>query len=157
MLRVTIFSLEVSEPTFFFQLSLTILLSRLGRMGSKKLWRESCWLVKKEGCFYCKYKATFQPDGCAEPTSAATRFIHFGIGCLLDNIRLVEKRKILYFGLARNLIQHWISPNQDELSYSARTFISGEQIGWAAKPSLFGLRRRLEQTFVWPSLLSDAF
>ena len=38
---------------------------------------------------------------------------------------LVEKRKISYFGLARNLIQHWISANQDDLSYSARTFISG--------------------------------
>ena len=40
-------------------------------------------------------------------------------------IQIVEKRKISYFGLARNLIQHWISPNQDDLSYSARTFISG--------------------------------
>ena len=39
--------------------------------------------------------------------------------------RSVEKRKISYFGLARYLIQHWISPNQDDLSYSARTFISG--------------------------------
>ena len=38
---------------------------------------------------------------------------------------LVEKRKILYFVLARYLIQHWISPNQDDLSHSARTFISG--------------------------------
>ena len=37
----------------------------------------------------------------------------------------VEKRKISYFGLARNLIRHLISPNQDDLSYSARTFISG--------------------------------
>ena len=37
----------------------------------------------------------------------------------------VEKRKISYFVLARNLIQHWLSPNQDDLSYSARTFISG--------------------------------
>ena len=37
---------------------------------------------------------------------------------------LVEKRKISYFVLARNLIQHWISPNQDDISYSARTFIS---------------------------------
>ena len=58
----------------------------------------------------------------------------------------VEKRKISYFGLARYLIQHWISPNQDDLSYSARTFISGLQNGWAAKPTLFGLRRRPEQT-----------
>ena len=37
----------------------------------------------------------------------------------------VEKKKISYFGLARNLIRHLISPNQDDLSYSARTFISG--------------------------------
>ena len=37
----------------------------------------------------------------------------------------VEKRKISYFGLVRNLIQHWISPNQDDLSYSAQTFFSG--------------------------------
>ena len=69
----------------------------------------------------------------------------------------VEKRKISHFGLARNLIQHLISPNQDDLSYSAQTFISGLQNGWAAKPTLFGLRRRPEQTFLWPSLLSDAF
>ena len=39
-------------------------------------------------------------------------------------IVFVEKRKISYFVLARNLIQHWISPNQDDLSYSAQTFIS---------------------------------
>ena len=37
----------------------------------------------------------------------------------------VEKRKISYFVLARYLIQHRISPNQDDISYSARTFISG--------------------------------
>ena len=40
----------------------------------------------------------------------------------------VEKGKISYFGLARNLIHHLISPNQDNLSYSPRTFISGHQI-----------------------------
>ena len=38
---------------------------------------------------------------------------------------VVEKRKISYFGLALNLFQHLISPNQDNLSYSAQTFISG--------------------------------
>ena len=37
----------------------------------------------------------------------------------------VEKRKISYFGLALNLFQHLISPNRNDLSYSARTFISG--------------------------------
>ena len=41
----------------------------------------------------------------------------------------VEKRKISYFGLARNLIWHLISTNQDDLSYSAQTFISAHQIG----------------------------
>ena len=41
------------------------------------------------------------------------------------SVDIVEKRKISYFVLARNLIQHWISPNQDDLSYSDRTFISG--------------------------------
>ena len=39
----------------------------------------------------------------------------------------VEKGKISYFGLARNLIQHLISPNQDDLSYSARVFLYGQQ------------------------------
>ena len=38
---------------------------------------------------------------------------------------IVEKRKISYFGLARNLIRQSISPNQDDLSYSSWTFISG--------------------------------
>ena len=40
----------------------------------------------------------------------------------------VEKGKISYFGLARNLIRYLISPNQDDLSNSARTFISAHQI-----------------------------
>ena len=43
-------------------------------------------------------------------------------------VKFVEKGKFSYFGLARNLIWHLISPNQDDLSYSARTFISGHQI-----------------------------
>ena len=38
-------------------------------------------------------------------------------------------RENSHFGLARNLIWHLISPNQDDLSYSSRTFISGQQIG----------------------------
>ena len=55
-------------------------------------------------------------------------------------VHTVEKGKISYFGLARNLIRHLISPNQDDLSYLAQTFISGHQIGWAAKHTLFGWR-----------------
>ena len=45
------------------------------------------------------------------------------------SIIICSGREILYFGLARNLIRHLISPNQDELSYSPRTFFSGQQIG----------------------------
>ena len=41
---------------------------------------------------------------------------------------ICRERKISYFGLARNLIRHLISTNQDDLSYSARTFISAHQI-----------------------------
>ena len=47
----------------------------------------------------------------------------------LSGYASVEKRKISYFGLALNLFRHLISPNQDDLSYSARTFISGLQNG----------------------------
>ena len=68
----------------------------------------------------------------------------------------VEKRKISYFVLARYLIRHRISPNQDDISHSARTFISGLPNGWAAKHTLFGWRRRLERTCLWSPLLSDA-
>ena len=71
-----------------------------------------------------------------------------GLHNYLNHKAYVEKRKISYFGLALNLFQHLISPNQDDLSYSARTFISGLQNGWAAKPPLFGLRRRPERTFL---------
>ena len=35
------------------------------------------WMKKKKDLSNCKYKVTFQPDGCAEPTCAATCFIHF--------------------------------------------------------------------------------
>ena len=38
------------------------------------------------------------------------------------SVQIVVEGKISYFGLARNLIRHLISPNQDDLSYSARTF-----------------------------------
>ena len=51
---------------------------------------EGCWLdekkkkkkkrkkKKEKDLLNCKYKVTFQPDGFAEPTCAATCFIHFG-------------------------------------------------------------------------------
>ena len=54
---------------------------------------------------------------------------HTQYSALYESEEIVEKRKISYFGLALNLFQHLISPNQDDLSYSARTFISGLQNG----------------------------
>ena len=81
------------------ELLLTILLWCLGRIGSQKL----CWGKSLIGCrkkkkkkkkkkvylFNYKCKFTFQLDGCAEPTCAATCFIHFGLGYCLDNIQLM--------------------------------------------------------------------
>ena len=49
-------------------------------------------------------------------------------------MKCVEKRKISYFGLALNLFQHLISPNQDDLSYSARTFIPACKTGERPNP-----------------------
>ena len=79
--RVMILPLEVFESTDFFELLLTVLLSR----SDRNFGRKSSWLVeKKKDLFNCKFKITFQPDGCA-----ATSFIHFGFGHCLDNIQLM--------------------------------------------------------------------
>ena len=37
------------------------------------------------------------------------------------NMMYCSGKKISFFGFARNLIRHLISPNQDDLSYSSRT------------------------------------
>ena len=57
-------------------------------------------------------------------------------------------REISYFGLARNLIQHLISPNQDDSSYSSRAFFMGNRkLGKLPNPlSLAGQR--------WPVQMS---
>ena len=45
---------------------------------------------KRKGSLNCKYKVTFQPNRCVEPTCAVTWFIHFGFGYHLDNIRFLK-------------------------------------------------------------------
>ena len=69
----------------------------LGQIGSKKtLMEKVAERVRKEkkkkekDILNYKYKVTFQPDGCAEPTCAATCFIHFCFGHRLDNIRFLK-------------------------------------------------------------------
>ena len=55
-----------------------------------------------------------------------------GKQCILElNIAyyLVEEGKISYFGLARNLIRHLISRNQNDLSNSTRIFHFRLEIG----------------------------
>ena len=46
-------------------------------------------MVEKKDLFNCKFKVTFQPDGCAGPTCATMCFIHFGLTHRLDNIQLM--------------------------------------------------------------------
>ena len=57
------------------------------------------------------------------------------------SIHIVEKRKISYFGLALNLFQHLISPNQDYLSYSARTIFPSSTKNWR-KPAKLPLPQK---------------
>ena len=64
---------------WIFELSLTILSSRLGRIGSKKLWYEKFlfgWKKEKD-LLNCKYKVTFQSDECAEPASLCSNAFYF--------------------------------------------------------------------------------
>ena len=56
-------------------------------------------MVEKKDPFDCKSIFTFQPDGCAECTYAATCFIHFGLSHCPDNIRI-----IFFFKLKRTLV-----------------------------------------------------
>ena len=74
-----------------------------------------------------------------------------------DVLKIVEKRKTSYFGLAHNLIRHLISPNQDYLSYSPRTFHfrSTNRVSCQTQSFLAGERRPV-QTSHWPFFNSDA-
>ena len=53
---VMILSLKVLESTAFFELLLTVLLSCLGQISSKKNLGGGSWLVEKENLFNCKFK-----------------------------------------------------------------------------------------------------
>ena len=58
-----------------------------------------------------------------------------------------SERENSYFGLARNLIRHLISPNQDDLSYSARDFFTGKKkLGKLPNPLPLAGERRPVQT-----------
>ena len=54
-------------------------------------------MVKKKDLLNSKYKVIFQPDECTKPTCAATRFIHFGLGHHLDNIRLLKCTFVVFY------------------------------------------------------------
>ena len=68
----------------------------------------------------------------------------------------VEKRKISYFGLARNLIRHLISPNQDDLSYSSGPSFPATKSGELPNTLSLAGERRPVQTSHWLFFNSDA-
>ena len=73
------------------------------------------------------HKFTFQVVNKSHIQTYGQRCLTLNLG--LKRVLPCSGRKISYFGLARNLIRHLISPNQDDLSYSSRTFFSRQQIG----------------------------
>ena len=89
--------------------------------------RESCFLCCGRSKTECISGVVFMCD--SEMKLASWLHLYIGKFLVILVVSLVvdcvEKRKISYFVLARYLIQHWISPNQDDISHSARTFTSG--------------------------------
>ena len=71
--------------------------------GSNQLWKTLKGMVadfvkkKEKDLLNCKYKVTFQPDGCAEPTCTVTCFIHFVFGHHLDNIQLLKYMFVVFY------------------------------------------------------------
>ena len=71
--------------------------------------------------------------------------------------RTCRGKKISYFGLARNLIRHLISPNQDDQSYSTRTLFSEHQkLGKLPNTVSLAGERRPVQTSHWPFFNSNS-
>ena len=66
-------------------------------------------------------------------------------------------KKISYFSLARNLIRHLISPNQDDLSFSTRDFFTGSsKLGKLPNPFSLAGERCPVQTSHWPFFNSNS-
>ena len=72
-------------------------------------------------------------------------------------VRICSRRENSYFSLARNLIRHLISPNQDDLSYSPRAFFTGNRkFGKLPNPLSLAGERRPVQTSHWPFFNSNS-
>ena len=84
-------SLKTAGPRddWFCQLFLTFLETCMRLNQLRKTLGRKFMIGLKMIFFNCKFIRIFQPDGCAEPTSAAMCFIHFLISHHLDNIRLM--------------------------------------------------------------------
>ena len=105
--------LEVADKTRWWEISMAEELKKKKKLKINRKQLIRLWKKKNPT------KNTHKKTQTKSETRVRKRGVERG------NYRCVEKRKISYFVLARNLIQHWISPNQDDLSHSARTFISG--------------------------------
>ena len=73
----------------------------------------------------CKLKEKVFYDGVVEiDWQGPVLSVRTGACAQSEMRRECSGKKISYFGLARNLIRHLISPNQDDLSYSSRAFFT---------------------------------
>ena len=91
--------LEVSEAIDFLNFRWQFYSRVWVESAPKNFDGEGCWLgeKKEKGLLNCKYKVTFQLDGCAESTSEATCLIHFGFGHRLDNTRLLKCTFVVFY------------------------------------------------------------
>ena len=97
MRRVTIFSLEVWDPTAFLNFCWPFYNRVCVKSTQKDFRGKNRWLVEKKRIFLIVNIVKFQPNVYAESTCAATCFIHFGFGHRLDNIRLLKYTFVVFY------------------------------------------------------------
>ena len=73
------FLLEIPGVDWLFWISIDCFIAMFEIESAPKNFRRKVndWFLKKD-LFNYRFIFTFQPDGCSEPTCAATCFIHFG-------------------------------------------------------------------------------
>ena len=101
--------LQVSQVNVFlsrswnqltFEFSLTILIAFGSNRPKKKktlIGKVGDWVKKEQDLLNCKYKVTFQLDGCVQPTSAVTYFIDFGYSYCQDNIQRLKCEFVVFY------------------------------------------------------------
>ena len=94
------FSLKVLESTDFWTfIDYFIVAFGLNQLKKKSLMgKVADWVKKKEKhLLNCKYKVTFQPNGCAKPTCTTTCFIYCVFDHCQDNIWLLKSMFVGFY------------------------------------------------------------